>query len=60
MTPPRHSSAPIGELIEASSLGSPRARAVRFTVKPAVAASLVARSAARGQMRTQAKKKPKA
>lgn len=60
MTPQPHRSGPIRELIEASSLGSPRARAVRFTVKPAVAASLVARSAARGQMRTQFKKKPEA
>ena len=60
MTPPRHRSAPIGELIEASSLGTPKARQVRFTVKPATAASLVARSTARGQLRNQAKKKPKA
>lgn len=57
---PRRHRAPISELIEASSLGSPQARAVRFTVKPAVAASLVARSAARGQVRIQSKRKPKA
>jgi hypothetical protein len=57
---PRRPTAPISELIEASSLGSPGARAVRFTVKPAVAASLVARSAAQGLVRTQPKKKPRA
>jgi|tagenome__1003787_1003787.scaffolds.fasta_scaffold20892438_2 hypothetical protein len=59
MTPPRRRGSAIRELIEASSLGTPRARAVRLTVKPAVAASLVARSAARGQTRIQsAKNKP--
>jgi len=51
--------APISDLIEASSLGSPRARAVRRTVAPAVAASLVARSRSNGQMRAHSKKKPK-
>jgi hypothetical protein len=60
MTTPRRRGAAITDLIEASSLGSPRARAVRLTVKPAVAASLVARSAARGQMHVSSKKKPKA
>ena len=48
----------ITKLIEASSLGTPGARAVRRTVTPAVAASLVARSTARAQMRARPKKLP--
>jgi hypothetical protein len=51
--------AKITRLIEASSLGTPGARAVRRTVTPAVAASLVARSTARAQMRARSKKSPK-
>lgn len=38
----------LSELIERSSLGSPRARALRQVVAPEVAAKLVARSTARG------------
>jgi hypothetical protein len=43
----RSASRGIGELIERSSLGSPEARAVRQTVRPELAAQLVAGAAAR-------------
>ena len=59
MTTPRRRGASINKLIEASSLGTPQARALRRTVKPAVAASLVARSTSRAHMRAQPRKNPR-